>query len=888
MASQDSRHSQDSYPNPHLELDSGGRQQDHNADNARLNLHKENAGDRYYPPSRLSISSSTNRSSTISSIFSGPRSSIASTLLSRHSSTRSSTDSDPPLNPDGSPGRPEKRKDDLGPVRWVWCTFCGAAFETSPECKLHELESHQKETQHVCIECHAVYPRASLLAIHCQDVHRLQRHPSKAPEAIPNSTEGRSKSCGCGFCAACRPSQLDYLDHIGQHHDERKDRSQFWHNFAPGVDNSSKIGSPRASDTTSTCPPLNKSGSVPSTYALPPPVSDRMLDNTPPPKIFVKVKGNGPGLPSMSLPEASESCNPRDSSTHVPTRRCVLRRIDSDRNFAISKTLAVLGPVETQEAGFSSGTRLMGRDALVSPISSVKSIPRHSSTPRLEPLSELTSESTTDRFTVTDANDSSSFMSHSNSSVLSARTVDNSVSDDDSTSELSEPDIWQGFDGKSIACKKWCRVYQQAVDKIMEQLWLQYNRDWDALVTGYARGAGGNHSRRSEPSSRAHKSTTSHHAARKGHRHHSRISPEDDEDDGDEGHGYPHSPTPPKPTSAGLKSFACPFRKHSPGVYNLQDHQVCAVNTWPTIPRLKFVSSSPCSSDLRSHNFNREHLYRRHYKIHCQRCKKTFSDVQNLAMHEMSFDGCTVLDISHPGDISTFQEKQLKSRKHPGRHQTPEDKWREIYRLLFPKDEKMPSPYPEYAEDLDHVLPESRNSFSLQHYLLREMPTFFRQAAEEYVGSHIQPQEGLVMESIPSIIQDALHKAFDAYETSETTSGRGESLLTTLTPGSSNPTTTDESTVVPSSSAQPMASWLYGIIPGSTNDWLPQTAAETGSFVTYDPYLNPLSEPNHPNFGSVLPTMPNRSAPYNSLGPAMNGGMVGNQGFLEEELFPFG
>jgi hypothetical protein len=53
--------------------------------------------------------------------------------------------------------------------------------------------------------------------------------------------------------------------------------------------------------------------------------------------------------------------------------------------------------------------------------------------------------------------------------------------------------------------------------------------------------------------------------------------------------------------------------------------------------------------------------------------------------------GCEVLDVIPPGDITTYQEKQLKSRKHTTRRQTDEEKWRDIYRLLFPSEE-IPSP----------------------------------------------------------------------------------------------------------------------------------------------------------------------------------------------------
>lgn len=88
---------------------------------------------------------------------------------------------------------------------------------------------------------------------------------------------------------------------------------------------------------------------------------------------------------------------------------------------------------------------------------------------------------------------------------------------------------------------------------------------------------------------------------------------------------------------------------------------------------------------------NREHLYRRHYKIHCQRCKKLFRNDRALDEHEMSFVGCEVLSRHSPCDMTTHQHKQLRMKKHTSRRQTDEEKWTDIYRLLFP-NEQVPSP----------------------------------------------------------------------------------------------------------------------------------------------------------------------------------------------------
>jgi hypothetical protein len=81
-------------------------------------------------------------------------------------------------------------------------------------------------------------------------------------------------------------------------------------------------------------------------------------------------------------------------------------------------------------------------------------------------------------------------------------------------------------------------------------------------------------------------------------------------------------------------------------------------------------------------------------------------------------------------------------------------------------------PDPEAAEDMGPTTVESQVSFNFQHFLLSEMPTLFTRTAEEHAGRHLQSHEGLALEVIPGIIQDALQKAFRAWE------ARGSALPT--------------------------------------------------------------------------------------------------------------
>ncbi len=57
----------------------------------------------------------------------------------------------------------------------------------------------------------------------------------------------------------------------------------------------------------------------------------------------------------------------------------------------------------------------------------------------------------------------------------------------------------------------------------------------------------------------------------------------------------------------------------------------------------------------------------------------------------MSPVGCEVLSQYSPCDMTPYQHKQLRMKKLTARRQTDEEKWTDIYQLLFP-NEPVPSP----------------------------------------------------------------------------------------------------------------------------------------------------------------------------------------------------
>ncbi|KAH7306092.1 hypothetical protein BKA65DRAFT_198481 [Rhexocercosporidium sp. MPI-PUGE-AT-0058] len=149
------------------------------------------------------------------------------------------------------------------------------------------------------------------------------------------------------------------------------------------------------------------------------------------------------------------------------------------------------------------------------------------------------------------------------------------------------------------------------------------------------------------------------------------------EDDGDRGPMEPIQGSILMPKDQPIIRYGCPFRKHNPRKYNMHHYQSCALGSFGSIARVK------------------EHLYRRHMApIQCVRCWLFFKDQENLNIHISATNICERRDGEAAEGITPSTEKRLRSRKKLSGGQTDNDRWRDIYRMLFPgvTDEDIPSP----------------------------------------------------------------------------------------------------------------------------------------------------------------------------------------------------
>ncbi|OTB02599.1 hypothetical protein M426DRAFT_322521 [Hypoxylon sp. CI-4A] len=124
------------------------------------------------------------------------------------------------------------------------------------------------------------------------------------------------------------------------------------------------------------------------------------------------------------------------------------------------------------------------------------------------------------------------------------------------------------------------------------------------------------------------------------------------------------------------KLFACPFHKYNPRRYNTKFWKSCIGPGW-NISRLK------------------EHIYRKHYSsgFRCDRCLAEFENRCELNAHQRLESPCKIQN-SH-NDMDTIDEAQKAQIQKKPRNISDEQKWNEMYRIIFKLDSTavLPSPY---------------------------------------------------------------------------------------------------------------------------------------------------------------------------------------------------
>ncbi|KAK4172880.1 hypothetical protein QBC36DRAFT_304124 [Triangularia setosa] len=208
-------------------------------------------------------------------------------------------------------------------------------------------------------------------------------------------------------------------------------------------------------------------------------------------------------------------------------------------------------------------------------------------------------------------------------------------------------------------------------------------------------------------------------------------------------------------TRSGNK-FACPYFKRNPRKY--QKWTSCPGPGWEEVHRVK------------------THLYRRHrLPIQCPRCWDTFDEDTILQAHLQQDPPCIMQQnrIPHEG-FTKDQEKKLRSRKKAQPNMTDEDKWVEIYMILFPDDDPdaIPTPYYDDQDD-DTATPASglgSGSGDIEDYttfLRREMPTLVRRELEVLFQNESRDVEDRLRSKVEDIMLGLQPKLMSLYRQSQ-------------------------------------------------------------------------------------------------------------------------
>ncbi|KAI1330759.1 hypothetical protein F5Y16DRAFT_396248 [Xylariaceae sp. FL0255] len=181
--------------------------------------------------------------------------------------------------------------------------------------------------------------------------------------------------------------------------------------------------------------------------------------------------------------------------------------------------------------------------------------------------------------------------------------------------------------------------------------------------------------------------------------------------------------------------WACPYHKHDP---NRHKKGVCR-GAWPSIHRLK------------------EHLYRKHLlpKFRCARCTLPFANNEALEAHQRADEPCKKSNLIPQEGIDVGMEEKLKRRKKQGSAVTDEERWKEIYLILFPNTDRkaIPSPYAIHSQTPTMSTEQWKRK---EAKIKRVVPQLVRQQIEnrfEKVGNEI-------LQDISDITRGALSEFF--------------------------------------------------------------------------------------------------------------------------------
>ncbi|KAH0423023.1 hypothetical protein CcaCcLH18_12448 [Colletotrichum camelliae] len=185
--------------------------------------------------------------------------------------------------------------------------------------------------------------------------------------------------------------------------------------------------------------------------------------------------------------------------------------------------------------------------------------------------------------------------------------------------------------------------------------------------------------------------------------------------------------------------IACPFMKHSPTEFSAW--RTCIGPGFDGMNRMK------------------EHLKRRHFMDHtCQRCGVQFGSNRTLQDHLRALQPCLLGD-AQPGKgfLTSVQWADIQAKR--GRSSV-EERWEEIYLIIFPKaeQESIPTPYFE-AFEVSNNLTARLNPEKFEVYLKAQLPPRVLLRLKEDLDVFSE----MVQQKLATIVQEELTETLKAY-----------------------------------------------------------------------------------------------------------------------------
>ncbi|KAK4167958.1 hypothetical protein QBC43DRAFT_202547 [Cladorrhinum sp. PSN259] len=215
--------------------------------------------------------------------------------------------------------------------------------------------------------------------------------------------------------------------------------------------------------------------------------------------------------------------------------------------------------------------------------------------------------------------------------------------------------------------------------------------------------------------------------------------------------------------STSARKLSCPYYQRDPR--KALKNRSCAGPGWPSIHRVK------------------EHLNRVHaLPIFCQRCGDAFKTDPELTAHTRLAQACEVRSFDIPDGFTREQEKLLKRKSKP--NSSNEEKWKEIYRILFPEDDESDIPSPsDQLEDYPTDDAETREQEfdNYERHLKRELPQVVRRRLEQAARELELPRLNDLSAQLVDIVRSSQSEVFRQYRTLGQQRALGDGMQSGLT-----------------------------------------------------------------------------------------------------------